>query len=249
METKLSYSIAALAATLALSTANAQNFAENLEVYGKAGVPGVGVGVGYGINDNVTVRGDFSTLGRINRSFNHRAFDFDAKFKTDKVNINADYFPMPNNAFRLTTGLGFGRTELTATGKSEGNSSQTFKVGGKTYTVDLTSNDTLDVELKYPAVSPYFGIGWGHDVKRKKAGEWGFTADLGFYAGKPKTTVSINSDLRQKLVESDVSRFGSVAAAEQELDKRIAKETEKVKDKVEKFKVVPMLNVGFTYNF
>lgn len=249
MKIKLSYSIAALAATLTLGTANAQNFTQDLEVYGKAGVPGVGVGVGYGINDNVTVRGDFTTLGRINRNFNHRAFDFDAKLKTDKVNINADYFPMQNNAFRLTTGLGFGRTALTATGKSEGNSSQTFKVGGKTYNVDLTANDTLDVELKYPAVSPYFGIGWGHDVKRKKAGEWGFTADLGFYAGKPKTNVSINSDLRQKLVESDVSSFGSVEAAEQELDNRIATETQKVKDKVEKYKVIPVLSVGVTYHF
>lgn len=245
MKTKLSYSIVALATAFAFGTVNAQD----LEVYGKAGIPGVGVGVGYGVNEDVTVRGDFTTVGSIKRDFNYRAFDFDAKASSNKLNVNADYFPMKNNAFRLTTGLGFGSSKLTATGKSEGNSKQTFKVGGKTYEVDLSSNDTLDVELKYPTVSPYFGIGWGHDVKRKKAGEWGFTADLGFYAGKPKTSVNINSDLRQKLIDSDVSRLGSVEAAEQELDNRIATETRKVKDKVEKYKVIPVLNVGFTYNF
>lgn len=245
MKNKLSYSMLALGATLAVGAVNAQD----LEVYGKAGLPGFGVGVGYGVSEDLTVRGDFTTIGSVKRDFNHRSFDFDAKLNANKLNVNADYFPMDNNAFRLTTGLGFGSTKLKATGKSEGNSKQTFKVGGKTYEVNLTSNDTLDVELKYPAVSPYFGIGWGHDVKRKQAGEWGFTADLGFYAGKPKTSVSINSDLRQKLVNSDLSRFGSVAEAEKELDKRLNEETAKVKDKVEKFKVIPVLNVGFTYNF
>lgn len=241
MKAKLSYSIAALFATVSMGSAAA----ENLEVYGKAGIPGVGVGVGYGVSDNVTVRADVSTLGTISRDFHHRAFDFDSKLKTNKLNVHADYFPMQSNAFRLTTGLGFGRTELTATGKSEGKSKQTFKLDGKTYEVDLTSNDTLDVKVKYPAVSPYFGIGWGHDVKRKKAGEWGFTADLGFYAGKPKTSVSINSDLRDKLVSSQ----GGTEEAVKELDYRLAQETNKVKDKVEKFKVIPAVSVGFTYNF
>ncbi|QMT31243.1 outer membrane beta-barrel protein [Alysiella filiformis] len=241
MKSKFSYVFTALAATFVFQAAQA----EDLEVYGKAGIPGVGVGVGYGVSDNVTVRGDLTTLGNIKRDFHYRAFDFDAKLKTNKLNVHADYFPMEDNAFRLTTGLGFGKTSLEATGKSDSSSKQTFKLGGKTYEVNLTGNDTLDVEVKYPAVSPYFGIGWGHDVKRKKAGEWGFSADLGFYAGKPKTTVSINSDLRQKLVDSQ----GGTEAAVKELDSRLAQETEKVKDKVEKYKVIPVVNFGVTYHF
>lgn len=71
------------------------------------------------------------------------------------------------------------------------------------------------------------------------------SADLGFYAGKPKTTVSINSDLRQKLVDSQ----GGTEAAVKELDSRLAQETEKVKDKVEKYKVIPVVNFGVTYHF
>lgn len=244
VNTKLGYTIVAAVAVLFSGTA----LAENLEVYGKAGFPGVGVGVGYGINSKVTVRGDFTTAGRISRDFDYRSFDYEAKFKGDKLNVNADYFPFENNAFRLTTGLGFGRTELTATGRSQGSSTQTFKIGGKTYSVDLTSNDTLDAKTRYPAVSPYFGIGWGHDVARKKAGNWGFTADLGFYAGKPKTSVSINSDLYEKLVNSQLSSQ-TADEARAELDSRIATETAKVKDKVEKLKVIPVVNVGFTYNF
>lgn len=241
---KLTYTLATMAAAL-LPTAV---LAENVAIYGKAGFPGVGVGVGYGLNENVTLRGDFTTMGRISRDFHHRAFDYEAKLKSDKLNVNADYFPFENNAFRLTTGLGFGRTELTATGRSEGKSTQTFKIGGKTYSVDLNSTDTLNAKTTYPKVSPYFGVGYGHDVQRKKAGEWGFTADLGFYAGKPKTTVHINSDLYDKLVSSQLSNQ-SADEARAELDRRIAEETQKVKDKTEKLKVIPVFNVGFTYNF
>lgn len=241
---KLSLTIAAATAL----TFSGAALAENLSVYGKAGLSGVGAGVGYGINESVTVRGDFTTAARIKRKFDQSAFNYEAKLKSDKLNINADYFPFESNAFRVTTGLGFGRSELSATGRSQNQSTQKFKIGDKTYSVNLTSNDTLDATTKYPAVSPYFGIGWGHDVARKKSGEWGFVADLGFYAGKPKTTVTINSNLREKLVQSQLSEQ-TVQQANAELDRRIATETQKVKDKVEKLKVIPVLNVGFTYNF
>lgn len=240
---KLNYTIATITTLLSGTV-----LADNVEVYGKAGFPGAGVGVGYGVNENFTVRGDFTTIGNVKRNFKQRAFDYEAKLKSNKLNINADYFPFDSNAFRLTTGLGLGRTQLTATGRSMGTTTQTFKIGGKTYSVDLTSNDTLNAKTEYPKVTPYFGIGWGHDAARKKAGDWGFTADLGFYAGKPKTTVSINSDLREKLINSQLSNE-SIQDATAELDKRIADETQKVKDKTEKLKVVPVFNVGFTYNF
>lgn len=235
----LAISVLALASTAAM--------ADGLEVYGNAGVPQVGVGVGYGINERITVRSDFSTAFRYSKDFHYRSFDYNAKFKNDKLNMMVDYFPFESNGFRLTGGLGLGNTKLTATGHSDAGE-QSFKVGGKEYKVNLDGSDTLDAETKYPAVSPYLGIGWGHDVKRKNKGQWSFTADLGMYLGNPKTTVSINSSLREKLIESQLGTQTREEATA-ELDSRIEQEKHKIEDKVEKFKVVPVLMLGVTYRF
>lgn len=219
------------------------------EVYGKAGVPGVGVGVGVGLNEHITLRSDVTTAGRINRDFNHRGFDFDAEFKSDKLNVYADYFPFIDNGFRVTTGLGFGSTQVNAVGRSEEASTQTFRIGGKRYQVDLNSNDTLNVSMKYPKASPYFGLGWGHNIQQKSSGQWGFTADLGVYVGKPKTTVSMNSDLRDRLAQFDQNRGLVTADAYAEVDRRVEREKVKIQEKIEKYKAVPAISVGVSYNF
>lgn len=53
----------------------------NLEFYGKAGIPGVGVGVGAGVHDKVSVRADITTLGSINRDFKQNKIEYTAKVK------------------------------------------------------------------------------------------------------------------------------------------------------------------------
>ena len=221
---------------------------DGLELYGKAGIPGVGLGVGYGVNEKFTVRGDFTTVGRYSKSFHQKSFNYDAKLKSDKLDIAADFFPLENLGFRFTGGLSLTNTQLTAQGMSDKQEEQSFKIGGKTYKVQLDSTDTVDAKVKYPKVQPYLGIGWGHDVKRKKSGQWSFTADLGVYFGSPKTTIDINDNLREKLINSQLdtqTRDEAIA----ELDRRIDKEKSDLKKEVEKLKVIPVVMFGLTYRF
>lgn len=245
---------AAVAALLALPAA-AEGVMDKVEVYGKAGLSGLGVGAGYGISEKLTVRSDVSTLG-FNRSFDEDDVHYKAKLKNHKINLYGDYFPA-NNGFRLTAGLGLGKTELSATGHARRISQQEFKIGDKKYDVTLDGNDTVKASVKYPTVSPYFGIGWGHNVGQKKTG-WGFNADLGLSLGSPKTKLSVNSSLNEKLVKAQAEIDGVAgatltdeqkAAAQAEIDSRIAAEQKKIKDRIGKYKVIPMISVGVSYRF
>ncbi|MDK4684399.1 hypothetical protein QDY72_04265 [Kingella negevensis] len=226
------------------------------EVYGKAGFPGVGLGVGYGVNEKFTLRADTMTIGRVSRDFTERDIAYSADARSDKFNIQGDFFPM-NNSFRLTAGLGFGRTKISASGYSVSAAEQTFKIGGKSYSVKLDGKDNVHVQMHYPKVSPYVGIGWGHNVAQRKAGTWGFTADLGMYVGRPKTNVTLSSTLNEKLVEAQAKLNGSgikisdedKQKAQNMITQRVDDETNKLRDRLQKYKVVPVVMFGVTYNF
>ncbi len=57
----------------------------NLEFYGKAGIPGVGVGAG--VHDKVSVRADITTLGSINRDFKQNKLSTQPRSKPLKAQL------------------------------------------------------------------------------------------------------------------------------------------------------------------
>lgn len=246
---KIAGVLAAVAVCFALPAA-AEGIGNKMEAYGTVGLTGVGGGIGYGINEKFTVRSDVSLMG-FSKKFDEDDLSYKAKFKNHKINFYGDYFPA-GNGFRLTAGLGLGKTELSATGHVRNSDKATFNLGDKNYEVKLDGNDTAEAKVKYPSVSPYFGIGWGHNVAQKASGSWHFNADLGVSVGSPKTSLSLNNSLNDKLVA--VQADGAVgddqkAAAQAEINNRVAAEEKKLKDRVGKYKVVPTLSVGVSYRF
>lgn len=221
---------------------------KDVEVYGKAGLPGFGVGVGYALHDKVTVRGDFASLGAINRDFKQRDIDYHAKLKNDKLNVMFDFFPF-DNGLRVTSGLGFLSTKLTATGTGRSASNQTFKIGNKTYNIAIDGNDNINASLTYPSVSPYIGLGYGHHIKQQNGGEWGFLFDVGMYLGKGKTSIGVSSSLMDKLVAAEQELGVSTERAQQLVNERINNEKSRFTDKVDKFRVLPAISLGVSYRF
>lgn len=59
----------------------------NLEFYGKAGIPGIGVGVGAGVHDKVSVRADITTLGSISRDFKQNKMSTQPRSKPLKAQL------------------------------------------------------------------------------------------------------------------------------------------------------------------
>lgn len=228
----------------------------NVQVYGNLGLSGVDVGVGYGVNEHFTVRSDIATMGEINKNFNEDEIAYKAKFKNHKVNFLADYFPSSSSGFRLTTGVGLGRTQLEANGSAKYKQSRSFEFGDRHYNINVDSNDSVYADVKYPSVSPYLGIGFGHNIAQKKSG-WGFVADLGVYIGAPKHHISVSNSLNDKLVNAQAILDGAgvnvtdeqKAAAQVEVNRRIDIEKKKIQDKIGKYRVIPTLSVGVSYTF
>ena len=94
---------------------------------------------------------------------------------------------------------------------------------------DLTG-EQFDVALTYSKVTPYLGIGWGHNANADRG--LGFFADLGAQFGHVSTQVTTTV----------VGKFGITQAD-------VDAEAASVRDYANKFSVLPTLNVGISYKF
>lgn len=77
----------------------------------------------------------------------------------------------------------------------------------------------INVHATYNKIAPYIGIGWGNDTRQKG---WNFTFDIGaFYQGKAD-------------VSADISALGIQI---------------KLKDKLDEYKIIPVIAIGINYTF
>jgi hypothetical protein len=217
-------------AALAISLGSVSAMANAGEIYLKGGFLGVGAGYAHGVNERFTLRGDVTTIGNYSKNGTSSDFDYKGRLKNDTANLYGDWFPFANG-FRLTAGLNVRDTRITA--KARPNSSGEITIGDTTITFD--GGDTADAKVKYPDVTPYIGIGWGHNVAQRKSGSWGFVADAGVSIGKPKVSFDVSNSVRAKL--------GADASAE------IDKQRDEIKDKLGKYNVFPTVYVGVSYVF
>ncbi len=219
---------APLAAIVTLAAAAGPVAAQ--EVYFTGGFPGVGGGVAFTVTDNIGVRGQFTTLGTRTGTGVREGVDFDAKLKSDQIGIYGDWFPA-RGVFRVTAGLS--SNNVTFDGTARPNSNGTITVNNTT--VPFNGADSYSVKVEYSPVTPYVGVGWGHNPTAKG---WGFVADVGVHVGKFKATSSASASLVAKLTAAGVN-------AQQEIDAQ----TKKVQDNVDKISLLPALSVGVSYRW
>lgn len=204
------------------------------EIYAKAGVLGAGLGYAYGVNESLTLRVDFTTIGKISRDFNANDLDYKGDVRNDMATLYADWFPF-QNGFRLTGGVGFRDTSIKA--RLDSDSSGNVKIDNYSVTVD--GEDSIKAEVDYPSVAPYLGFGYGHNVAQHSKAGWGFIADVGVYFGKPSVKYHASDSLMAKL---NAASMGQAQAA-------IDREKDEIRDKIGKYKIFPALYVGVSYRF
>jgi len=90
------------------------------------------------------------------------------------------------------------------------------------------SGDALDFDAKFPSVTPYLGLGYGH---RTGAGLQLY-ADAGVAYGRPKVTLSPTASLAAKVSPTD-----------------LAAEQVSVQDKADRYRTYPVLKIGLSYGF
>lgn len=211
------------AAVLALAATGLLPQAQAGEVYANVGLPGIGLGYAHPIDSRFTVRADFMTLGSRSKSTTEEGIRYDGRYKLQRLAVLGDWFPF-GGSFRLTGGLSSNQYKVTldATGANG-----SLTIGDRTYTT--TAADGLKVEVKFPSVTPYLGIGWGH----QSASGWRFGADIGALVGRAKVDATVRGAL----------------ASEPDIQANLDKELAELRDGVGKVRAIPQLSVAIGYSF
>jgi len=212
------------------------SYAQGHGVYGKAGILGLGLGYSYGLSKDFSVRTDFTTIPAFKYDDNAEDFNFKAKFKANQLGFYGDWFPFDSSSFRLSGGLHVRKIQLDTQGTASVNGDITIN----DTTVSFGSNDFVEAQVKFPTVAPYLGIGFGHN--NEKTTGFGFVFDLGVSFGKPKTTMNLSDDLKNKLNIAAIAR-GTTADAEIEAQRK------ELDDTARTITIFPHLYFGLSYRF
>lgn len=207
------------------------------ETYLQGGTQGVGVGFGLGLSSWTGLRADvngFNLSHGITAGGNH----YDGELRVRQGGAYFDVFPLRTSGFRLTGGLIVDHDRLNGTADPTVGPYTFNGVANPTagyYTLNGTRypafpGQTISASLRYPAVMPYFGIGYGHQPTAHKG--FGFIADLGVAYGRPSV------DFNVAPVYVDLAGAQNVSAEEQS-----------IRDSVEKYRFYPIIQIGVSYRF
>jgi hypothetical protein len=206
---------AALSAGAASATAG--------EVYAGIGLPGAMIGYAQPLSSSITVRADISTLGTYKDRRTEDGVAYEARIDAHRAGLFGDWFVA--GGFRLTGGVTFNDVGANLDGRGDGVT--TWTVGDTAFVA--SPDDRLNVKVEYPKVTPYIGIGYGHQAASTG---WGFVFDLGASIGKAKVTETHSGPNMSLVPQADID-----------------KEMAEVRDNVGKVKVIPQLSIGVNYRF
>ena len=218
-KTRLTSLIFAAAAVAASASASAQAG----DVYLGLGFPFYTVGYAYTLNDAVGLRGEYSGLGTVKRDRTEDGITYRGRFKHQMIGAYGDWHPMAGG-FRVVGGITLNDTKvnLVATGATA-----TANINGKRVSL---AGETYNVDLIYPKVTPYVGVGYGFSPR--SAPGFGFYVDAGVTIGKFKTEATTSLVGRQGITQADVDA-----------------ETAQLRESTAKLSVLPKFSVGVNYRF
>lgn len=174
--------LATLVATVPF-TAQAADAARNVGIGIVGGTEGAGIALGYRINDNFTLRGEF-TKWSLSDTQTIDDVDYDVDLDLGSVGAYVDWHPFAGS-FRISAGFAKNLNEL----RVKNASTETADIGDVSVTVnpgELRGKATFDS-------APYLGIGWGNAAPKG----WGFRFDLGaWFLGKPDVSLSASQRVR-----------------------------------------------------
>ena len=199
--------------------------------------PGIGLGVKVGtlglgadltlpiVPDwiNLRLSGDFMDF-----SYKGTANDIDYTFTLDfkTAMLLADLHPFANN-FRISAGAVWNGSSKV---KLNGEPRDDVTIGDHDYTADQVG--TLNGELAFESVAPYFGIGFGNAIGPLEQ-TWSFVFDLGVIIQTFDSTLTADGPI----------------SGDPTFQADMKKEQDDLQDSCDQFKVYPVLQVGVGYHF
>jgi hypothetical protein len=197
---------------------------------GELGSTGIGAHATVPLKPNLNARFGANYLG-FTHSGSTTDLDYDFKVKSNTYDALLDWYPIQNNAFRLTAGLSYNGNRIDV--RSRSNLPGSYTSGGRTYTG--TDAGKLEGSVDFRKISPYLGIGWGNAATKEKG--WSFAVDAGvLFQGAPNTSLTNTG-------------CTAPAAVCNQFSADVARERRALADEVSKYKTYPVLRVGINYRF
>jgi hypothetical protein len=206
--------------------------ADSFSVAPQVGTLGIGLNLGYQVNDHLKFRANVNYL-----PFSRNQSIEDISYKIDLRNVYAgglvDAHVFANN-FRVTGGLYYVDMSLKAKGKL--NAAKTYKIGDHEYSgLDLgTWKGTVD----WKKLAPYIGIGYGSGAGSDSG--LSFSGDLGImYIGKPKVRLNPAASAYEAASNYGYDLHDDVRREENNVKKSIS----------DTIKIWPVISLGVCYRF
>lgn len=202
--------------------------AMDMGLSGDIGTTGAGLHLTIPAFKDVNARFGFNALN-YKYSSSTSNVNYDIKLKLQTFDALLDWYPMSGN-FRLTGGLVHNGNKISVSAKS--NSAGSYTLNGNTYTASQAGN--IDGTVDFRSVAPYLGMGWGNAIAKKG---WEFTSDLGLMAqGSPHSTLTSS---------------GCTASVQlcNQLANDVAAENASLNDKMDGYKLFPVVRIGVSYKF
>lgn len=195
----------------------------------KAGTLGAGLDVSVGMRESLGLR-----LQANGFSYEYDVTESDVEYSADlelkSAGLLLDWHPF-SGVFRVSAGAYWNGNEATAVGRPTGG---TYEINGVTY--NAADVGSLNAQIDFKRVAPYFGIGWASAPKAGRGMTFSF--DLGvLYQGEPN--VGLTAVCGPALSTPQCDALRSDVAAEQA----------SLQEELSDYKFHPVVSFGIGYRF
>jgi hypothetical protein len=195
----------------------------------KGGTLGAGLDISKGISESLALRLQANALD-YDRDITDTDVDYNSDLKLRSAGLLLDWHPF-SGVFRVSAGAFWNGNEATATGRP---TNGTYVINGQTYT--SAQIGSLNGQIDFSEVAPYFGIGFGSAPKAGRGMTFSF--DLGvFYQGEPNVGLTA------------VCGVGVPAGTCTQIQNDVAAEQASLQEEVSDYKFYPVVSFGIGYRF
>ena len=195
----------------------------------KAGTLGAGLDVSVGMSESLGLRLQANALN-YDHDITESDVDYNADLELKSAGLLLDWHPF-SGVFRVSAGAYWNGNEATAVGKPTGGF---YEINGVPY--PSAAIGSLDGQIDFESVAPYFGIGWASAPKAGRGITFAF--DLGvLYQGEPNVGLT--------------AVCGPLVPAPQcaQLQSDVAAEQASLQEELSDYKFYPAVSFGIGYRF
>jgi len=197
----------------------------------RAGTPGLGIEVTFGLTETLNARMGYAAFN-YDDEIEETDVTYDGKLKLRNPSLLLDWHPF-KGGFHLSAGVVKANTKVKAEAEP---TDDEFEFDDEVFQASEVGEVNGKIEMG-KSIAPYIGLGWGNPVD--KNGRVTFMFDIGaIYAGKPD--VNLNATCGAAI--ANTARCTQLLNA-------VQVEEDDLADEVDRFKWYPVLNLGIAVRF